>query len=76
MWPKNITTTNLFKPNEKFNSKITVLVSYSVHHNVWELWLVIREFPIAAKLNPSLKSRFLWEFNRFSWVKKFSQVEN
>ena len=28
----------------KFSTKITVLVSYSVHDNV-ELWLFIREFP-------------------------------
>ena len=47
----------LFKLNQKFSSKITVLVSYSMHDNVWELWLFIREFPVAAMLNPSFKSR-------------------
>jgi len=39
--------------------KITVLVFYGVLDNVWKLWLFIREFPIAAMINPSLKSRFL-----------------
>jgi len=51
--------TKLFKPNEKVSSKITLLVSYSVHDNVSELWLLIREFTIVAMLNPSLKSRFI-----------------
>ena len=37
-----------------------VKMSYSVHDNVWELWLLIREFPMAAMLNPSLKSRFMY----------------
>jgi len=39
---------------DKFSSKsraYTVLVSYSVHENFWELWLFVREFPIAAMLN-------------------------
>ena len=35
---------------KKFSSKITVVVSYNVHDNVF-----IRAFPIAAMLNPSLK---------------------
>jgi len=43
---------------KKFSTKIT-LVSYSVHDNVSELWLFKKEFPIAAMLNPSLKSRFI-----------------
>jgi len=42
-----------------FHSNITVLVSYNVHDNVWQLWHFIREFPIAPMLNPSLKSRFM-----------------
>jgi len=47
---------------KKLFSKIIVIVYYSVHDNVSELWLFIREFPMAAIsaiLNPSLKSRFL-----------------
>jgi len=44
---------------KKLLSKITVLVSYSAHDNVSELWLIIREFPIAAMLNPLLESRFI-----------------
>ena len=40
---------------KNFSSKITLLVSYSVHDNIWELWLFIREFGVAAMLNPSLK---------------------
>jgi len=35
----------------------------------------MREFPIAAMLNPSLKSRFVQEFSRFSRIKKMP-VEN
>jgi len=42
----------LMKPNEKFNSKIT--------------HLTMRDSFIAAMLNPSLKSRFMQEFSRFS----------
>ena len=49
----------LFKPSEKLSTKITVLVSYSVHENVSKLWLFTREFPIATMLNPSLKSRYM-----------------
>jgi len=44
---------------KKFCSKITVLASYSFHDKVRELWLFIREFPLAAVLNKSLKSRFM-----------------
>jgi len=40
--------TELFKPNEKFSSKITVLVAYNVHDNVWETRILIREFPRAT----------------------------
>jgi len=36
--------TKLFKANKKFSSNITVLVR--------ELWLFVREFPIAAVVNP------------------------
>jgi len=50
---------------KQFSSKITVLVSYSVSDNIWELWFFVREFPIAVILNPSLKSRFTNEFSRF-----------
>jgi len=38
----------------KVSCKITILVSYNVYHNVWELWVFIRELSIAAMLNPSL----------------------
>ena len=51
-------------------------VSYSVHDNVWELWRFIREFAIAAMLqnvNPSLKSRFMPEFSRFSRINNFGK---
>jgi len=44
---------------KKFSIKITVLVSYSVRDIVSELWLFIREFSIAATLNPSLESCFM-----------------
>ena len=44
---------------KKFPSKITVLVSLNVHNSVWELLLFIKEFPIAAMVNLSLKSRFM-----------------
>jgi len=46
----------------KFSSKMTlytVLLSNSVHDNVWEIWLFIREFPIAAMLNSLLKNPFI-----------------
>ena len=33
---------------KKFSSEITVLLCYSVHDNVWMIWLFIREFPIAV----------------------------
>ena len=37
-----------------------VLVSYCVHDNDFEsYWFLIKEFPTAALLNPSLKSRFM-----------------
>jgi len=39
-----------------FSSKMDVLY---VHDNVLELWLFIREFPTAAMLSKSLKSRFM-----------------
>jgi len=31
---------------KKFSSKITALVSYSLHDNVWQLWLFVKAFPI------------------------------
>ena len=52
--------TKLFKPNVnilKYNYYL------SVRDNVWELWLFVREFPIAAEVslqvNPSRKLRFI-----------------
>jgi len=56
-------------------SKMTVLVflvSYSVHDNVWELSHFLKDFPLAALLKPSLKSRFMQEFGWFSGMKHFS----
>ena len=43
------------------SSKISGLVFYSVHGNVWELWLFTREFPVAVILSlyPPPKSRFM-----------------
>ena len=58
----------------KFPSNIRPLlslVSYNVHANVWQLCLFSREFPIAPMMNPSLKSRFMQKFSRFSRIKKF-----
>jgi len=53
-----LSLTKLFKRNET-NYLPVKLLSYNVHDSIWELWLFIREFPIAAILNPSLKSRFV-----------------
>jgi len=40
-----------------------------MHDNVWGLQLFMREFYyIAAMLNPSLKSRFMQEFDRFNRI--------
>ena len=39
-----------------------------MHDNFWSLQLFTIEFPIAAILNPSLKSRFMQEFSRFSRI--------
>ena len=60
-WIKNVVDkiTNYSKQMKKFFGKIIVLVSYSVHDNVWEIWLFIREFRIAAMLNSSLRNRFM-----------------
>jgi len=59
---------NYLNQMKQFSSKITVLMSYSVHDNVSELWRFIREFPTAATFNTSLKSRFMHEFSRFSRI--------
>ena len=40
----------------------------NMHDNVWWLRLFMREFLLAAMLNPSLKSCFLQEFSRFSRI--------
>ena len=46
---------------KKFSSKITVLVSYSVPNKLhFRAVAFVREFPIAAMLNPSLKSCFMY----------------
>jgi len=39
-----------------------------MHDNVWGLRLFVREFSIAAILNPSFKSRFVQEFRRFNRI--------
>jgi len=39
-----------------------------MHDNVWGLRLFMREYFIAAKLNPSIQSRFMQEFSRFSRI--------
>jgi len=59
--------TQLFKPNDKI---LEYNYCLSVHDNVLQLRLFVREYPIAAMLNPSLKSRFISEFIRFSRIKK------
>ena len=41
---------------KKFSGKVTVIVSYNVHDNVSEIGLFIRESPIPAMLNSSLKN--------------------
>jgi len=46
-----------------------------MHDNVWGLRPFMREFIIAAMLNPSLKSRFMQEFNRFSSIKRLHHLK-
>jgi len=61
-WIKKTLSTNeqnYSNQMKTFFNKTTVSVSYSVQNNVWEPLLFIREFPVAAMLNPSLKSRFM-----------------
>ena len=36
-----------------------------MHDNVWQFCRFVGEFPIAAILNPSLKSRFISKFSKF-----------
>jgi len=54
---------------KKFSSKITV---YSVRDKVSEFWLFVKEFPVAAVLNPSLKSRLISDFSRLSRIKNLA----
>ena len=65
-WIKDVVgkLTNLIKP-KKFPNKILLLSEHA-----WQrgLRLFGREFCIAAMLNPSLKSRFIQEFIRFSMI--------
>ena len=61
---------------KNFESKITVLVSYSVHDNLWEVWLGIIEFSVAAMLNSSLKIRFIKEFSKFNRIKTVTTKKN
>ena len=56
---------------KKFSTKITVLISYSVHDKVGEIWVFIKEFPIAAMLNSSQENHFAYEFSRFSRITFF-----
>jgi len=39
-----------------------------MHDNFWGLQLFMREFPIAAMLKTTLKSRFMQESDRFSRI--------
>ena len=54
----------------------------NMHDSIWGLRLFMREFFIAAMLNPSLKSRFMQDFSRIRRILaglegyKFSQLEN
>jgi len=66
-WIKNVVNklTKLIKPNEKFSSKITVLVCMKTFEGYGSFW---ENFFIAAMLNSSFKSRFMQEFSRFSRI--------
>ena len=57
--------TKVIKPNEKFPNKITVLICMTAFEGYSSSWE--RVF-IADVLNPSLKSRFMQEFARFSRI--------
>ena len=66
-WIKNVVDklTKLIKPNEKFFSKITILICMTTFEGYGSSW---ENFVIPAMLNPSLKSRFMQEFGRFSRI--------
>jgi len=66
-WIKNIVekSMKLIKPNEKFHSEITVLICMTTFDGYGSSW---ENFFIAAMVNPSLKSRFMQEFSRFSRI--------
>ena len=64
MLNKNVVNkTNKIIQTKWKNSTVKLLVSYSVHDNVWELWLFIREFRIAAMLNSSPKKWYYFYKN-------------
>ena len=50
---------NVVDKLRKWKNSPVKLLSYNVHDSILELWLFIREFPITAMLNPSLKSFFV-----------------
>jgi len=55
----------LFKPNEKFPSKkMTILKCMTTFEGYGSSW----ETFIAAMLKTSLKSLFMQEFSRLSWI--------
>ena len=39
----------------KLPSKITVLVSYNVHDNIWQLWLAIKRISYSAHITKNQK---------------------
>ena len=65
-WIKDVDKlAKLIKANEKFSSKITVLVCMTTFEATA---LHKRIFFTAAMLNPSPKSRFMQEFSRFNRI--------
>ena len=57
--------TKLMKPNEKFLGKITVFICMTSFEGYGS---IMREFVIAAMLNPSPKSPLMQEFSIFSRI--------
>ena len=66
-WIKNVLDklTKLIKPNEKFQSKITVLICMTTFQ---VYCFFVRELFIADMLHSSLKSGFMQDFSRFSRI--------
>ena len=68
---------------QHYSNQIKTLSSKLLSLCAWQrprvmyIRLLVREFPIAAVLNSSCKSRFPSEFSRFSRIKKFGhRMEN